>query len=160
MERHVPGLRKLLYSIFKGNIHDMEDAEQEILLGIFLKLEKFGFRSSFKTFLFSFARNKSIDLLRKKKREQNKVRAVRSIDRAQTGLDPEEIAASNMLKEQLDRAILDLGEEERSLIMMRETAGFSIEECARVFKIPEGTVKSRLHAIRLKLFQKLKEESI
>jgi RNA polymerase sigma-70 factor, ECF subfamily len=157
-ERHMPAIRGLLYSIFRGNVEDMEDAEQEILLSLFAKLEKFKFKSSFRTFLFRFARNKAIDMLRKKRSEKGKTEMLKSVAAEMKASDPIENLIRDQHKELVARAIASLEEKDRSLIIMRETGLCSIEECARVFGIPEGTVKSRLHAIRKKLYGILKED--
>jgi RNA polymerase sigma-70 factor (ECF subfamily) len=156
--RHVPAIRGLLYSIFKGNLEDVEDAEQEILLSLFTNLGKFRFRSSFRTFLFRFARNKAIDMLRRTKREKIKIEALQSLHENEVEQDPIGGMIDNQNKKLLFRALGSLPEDQRSLIVMKETGQCSVEDCARVFGIPVGTVKSRLHSIRRKLYLIIKEE--
>lgn len=41
-------------------------------------------------------------------------------------------------------ALAELSEEHRVVFLMREVAGYSVDETARVLGIPSGTVKSRL----------------
>ena len=52
VERHRPMIRRLLYTLFDGQREEMEDAEQEIILCLFQRLEDFRFRSSFRTYLY------------------------------------------------------------------------------------------------------------
>ncbi len=153
----MPAIRGLLYSIFRGSIEDMEDAEQEILFALYANIGKYRFESSFRTFLFRFARNKAIDLLRGKKREKKKEREVRSSFSNEAGEDPDTRMIETQKKELLLAALCRLDESERSLIVMKEQGGCSVEELARVFGIPAGTVKSRLHGIRKKLYLMVKE---
>jgi RNA polymerase sigma-70 factor (ECF subfamily) len=159
VERHVPAIRGLLYSILKGRTEDMEDAEQEILFALYRNLAKFRFESSFRSFLFRFARNKAIDLLRGNRREKKKAEAVKSAFSPEPETDTTEGLIANERIGQLTKALGRLDEQERSLVIMKEQGGCSIEELARVFGIPEGTVKSRLYNIRKKLFLAMKEES-
>jgi RNA polymerase sigma factor (sigma-70 family) len=49
------------------------------------------------------------------------------------------------------RAFASLPEEQRTLLLMKEVEGFSVEEIAAVMSLPEGTVKSRLHRGRARL---------
>lgn len=38
IQRHLSTIRRLLFTLFRGNRMDMEDAEQEVLLGLFQNL--------------------------------------------------------------------------------------------------------------------------
>ena len=48
-------------------------------------------------------------------------------------------------------ALSKLGEEERSILIMKDVEGMTIKEIAKVMRIPGGTIKSRLHRIRDKM---------
>lgn len=148
--KHLKGLRRLLFTIFNGNIHDMEDAEQDILLKLYLKLHTFRFQSSFKTYLYSFVRNSAIDILRKKKREPISIDFQNSEGFAITK-NPEEEVLKNERRSELMNALSLLQEDERSLLMMKDVEGMSIKEIGEIMDLPVGTVKSRLHRIRDKV---------
>ena len=49
------------------------------------------------------------------------------------------------------RAIQELDEDQRSLVVLRDVEGLSYEEIMDITELPEGTVKSRLHRAREKL---------
>ena len=51
-------------------------------------------------------------------------------------------------KRLLREAIMKLSEKDRTLIVLRDVRGLSYEELARVLRMPEGTVKSRLSRAR------------
>ena len=74
VERHIGSLRKFLFTLFRGCREDIEDAEQEILMSLFMGLTNFKFRSSFKTYFYRLSKNRAIDILRKKKSLCPKIR--------------------------------------------------------------------------------------
>ncbi|MBN1412714.1 MAG: RNA polymerase sigma factor [Spirochaetales bacterium] len=155
--RHLTGLRRLLYGILNGNREDMEDAEQEILTGLFLDLGKFRFQSSFKTYLYRYARNKACDIIRKKKREERKIL---QFGRSKAPKHTEEPLERILKQEEgnaMKKALFSLPEEERSLLIMKDVEKLSIEKIASIMNIAEGTVKSRLHRTREKIVNFLKE---
>ena len=59
------------------------------------------------------------------------------------------------LEEALHRAIGELPEERRIVVVLRDVEGLAYEEIAEVLELPVGTVRSRLHRARLDLKEKL-----
>jgi len=55
------------------------------------------------------------------------------------------------LLNQLEIALKQLNEDDRSLIILYEVEGYSINEIHQITAIPEGTIKSRLYRARLRL---------
>jgi len=49
------------------------------------------------------------------------------------------------------QALEQLPENLRTLLWLREVEGYSYDELARILKIPDGTVRSRLHSARQQL---------
>jgi RNA polymerase sigma-70 factor (ECF subfamily) len=154
MERHLKNLRRLLYALFCGNREDMEDAEQEILLGLYQNLHRFKGASSFKTYLFRFARNKAVDLIRKRERERRIVRRVASQSAASPPDPVKQVLDTESRREILD-LLFSIPERERSLILLKDVEGLAIKEIAKIMKAPEGTIKSRLHRTRARLAEQL-----
>ena len=58
----------------------------------------------------------------------------------------------------IERAVADLSDGFRSVFVLREIEGLSIEETAEVLAIPPATVKTRLHRARAKLQEALAPE--
>jgi RNA polymerase sigma-70 factor, ECF subfamily len=154
---YLSGLRRLLYGILNGNREDMEDAEQEILAGLFLDLGKFRFRSTFRTFLYRYARNKACDLLRKKAGEKRKVLNLAREEATRTGENPEEDCLQKEAVRDLRTALGRLTEAQRSLIVMKDLERLPIDQIAKIMNLAEGTIKSRLHRAREKLLRIMKE---
>lgn len=62
--------RKLIFNYLKRQLNDMHLAEeltQDVFLDFIEALRDFNFKSSLKTYIFAIARNKAIDVMRKKK---------------------------------------------------------------------------------------------
>ncbi len=159
MQAHLPWLRRLLFAVFHGVREDMEDAEQEILIGIHNDIGRFRFESSFKTFFYRYARNKAVDLLRKTVRRKRREAALMRVDQAggDGGGSPEEEFLRRERRANLANRLLELAAEEREILLMKDVEGFSIEEIAAVTGRKEGTIKSILHRTREKLFRMLEE---
>jgi RNA polymerase sigma-70 factor (ECF subfamily) len=62
--------------------------------------------------------------------------------------DPERATARRQIRKILERAIDDLPEAFRTVLVMRDVEEISTEETARILEIREGTVKTRLHRAR------------
>jgi RNA polymerase sigma-70 factor (ECF subfamily) len=153
LERHLPMIRRLLFTLLGGQREEMEDAEQEIMLSLFQGLREFQFRSSFRTYFYRLARNRGIDHLRRKRSRE------RTLARAKAGLwnlepaGPEQQVLRQEEAESLLSFFRTLPAGDRELILMKDVDGFSIVEIAEVLGIPPGTVKSRLHRARAKLIE-------
>jgi RNA polymerase sigma-70 factor (ECF subfamily) len=153
-------VRRLLAALLNGSAEDMADAEQEILAGLWVGLDRFRFASSFSTFLYRFCRNKAIDLLRRESRHRRRARAAAAA--ALTG--PVAHPADGLEREDRCREVAEalgrLGLEARLLVVMKDVEGMSIQDIAASLGLREGTVKSRLHRSREKLALFLEEGAL
>jgi RNA polymerase sigma-70 factor (ECF subfamily) len=134
----------------------MEDVEQDVLLALIDSLPRFRFDSAFKTYLYRLCRNKAIDFLRKKRRERALLDRLAS--QASPPPDPEEEAVVRRSHQRALSELLSLPEPERSLILLKDVQGLTVDEVSFIMGIPRGTVKSRLHRTRAKVVRRLKGE--
>jgi len=150
LERYQERIRNLIYSIF----HDqqvVDDLSQEVFIKAYEALPQFRFQSSFYTWLYRIAVNKSRDELRKRK--------VRRWFSLQTMLDSgDKELGSKILVEQHDNelqllaaGLKTLPEKYRIAIILKDVDGLSYEEIAEVMECEIGTVKSRLSRARAML---------
>lgn len=142
-----------------GDPHEAQDVVQEAFVQAFLKLEGFGQRSAFYTWLYRIAFNVVASKRRRRK-------GIASIDQARelAGDDPPSPAPGPAARlEQEERcqqvrcALAALGEEHREVIVLREIEGCCYETIAEILSLPVGTVRSRLHRARLQLRELLAE---
>ena len=68
---------------------------------------------------------------------------------------PDQTLERGELEEALHRAIAELPEERRIVVVLRDVEGLHYEEIAEILALPVGTVRSRLHRARLDLKDKL-----
>ena len=137
----------MLFTLFNGNREDMEDAEQEVLMTLYQSLPRYRGASSFKTYFYRLCRNRSIDILRKKTRQRRVIVRFASGE-IQKEEDPEEQVLDSERRSDVLKALLELDESSRLLLMLKDAEGLPIKEIGRIMNLPEGTVKSRLHRTR------------
>jgi RNA polymerase sigma-70 factor (ECF subfamily) len=153
VERHLPTIRRLLYTLLGGQREEMEDAEQEIILSLFQGLKDFRFRSSFRTYLYRLARNRGIDFLRRKRSRERALARVKREFQPAAPAGPEQQVLHREEIETLLGVFQKLPARDRELILMKDVNGFLIGEIAEILGVPPGTVKSRLHRAREKLLR-------
>lgn len=160
VERHLPRVRRLLAALFNGSAEDMADAEQEILVGLWVGLGRFRFASSFRTYLYRFCRNKAIDLLRREGRHRRRLEAARGAAATAAPADPRDGLEREERRVRVGRALATLAADERMLVVMKDVEEMSIEDISAAMSLPAGTVKSRLHRVREKLARRLGEGAV
>ena len=160
VNRYSGSIRRIIFAVIRGPEEDLEDVEQEILLALYKNLSRFSSRSNFKTYLFRMCRNKAIDFIRRRKRRFNMEKSLIKHHKTFNQDTPESLYALQSKKEDIMKIIFELGEKERSLIIMKDVENLSIAEIAKVFHRPSGTIKSRLHRAHLKAAEKMIERGI
>src|SRR5215813_13581954 len=104
--------------------------------------------------LFRVARNRIIDLFRKKRPERLREAAARGEGGAAAGLDdllpspdagPEAQYARSVLLEELAAAVAELPKEQREVFVAHELEGRSFKELARASGVSGNTLLSRKH---------------
>lgn len=160
-EKYHHDLFRFLYYLVK-NKEVAEDLIQEVYIRVLRSYDKFEGKSSLKTWLFSIARNVSIDYFRKQQSLKNKIfnqTDWRSLQINDNQPLPDEIAIQNeeirTLYKCLDACTLD----QRTVIIARFIQDLSIAETAKVLGWSESKVKTTQHrAIKVlrKNMEKLK----
>jgi len=162
----VSAYQNKVYGIAYGVIHNREDAldiAQEAFIKAFNKLRSFRGSSSFYTWLYRITVNLAIDYARKKRHMVSVDYGDRLLEetrhegtaRAARNSNPLETLKREELNETIMRAIMELPEEQRATVVLRELEDLSYAEIASVLGCSIGTVMSRLHYGRKKLRDKL-----
>jgi RNA polymerase sigma-70 factor (ECF subfamily) len=138
---------------------EAEDVVQEAFVQAYVKLQTFKFNSQFYTWLYRIAVNVSISHRRRRKVElsveQN--RDATGDEPLDTFTSPSEPLERAERKVKLQRAMAQLTEEHRTIIVLRHMEEFSYEEIANILEISVGTVRSRLHRARAQLLTHLRK---
>ena len=141
-----------------GNVEDALDLSQEAFLNAWRGLKFFKGDSAFSTWVYRLASNVCLDFLRAKKRRQEIVDPVHSLDDqdappppADEGLRPDAQLERKERSNSLHRALGNLPDHHRQILVMRELSGLSYQEISDVLRLDLGTVKSRLTRARTAL---------
>jgi RNA polymerase sigma-70 factor (ECF subfamily) len=141
-----------------GNAEDAKDVVQEAFVQAFLKLASFQHASAFYTWLYRIAFNVAATHRRQRRAmwaaEQARQRDGSPPSAAQS---PSRRIEQEECRRQVRRAIGRLGEEHRTVLVLREIDGCCYETIAEILEVPIGTVRSRLHRARLQLREELRE---
>lgn len=134
-----------------GSPEDAADAAQEAFLSAWRALPSFRREAEFSTWLYRLTANASIDLLRRVKRQRLELRLddeALGLTALEAGPGPQEAAERQEVRRAVDRALAQLGDSHRQVLVLRELQQLSYEEIARTLDLDLGTVKSRISRAR------------
>lgn len=146
-----------------GDRSEAEDVAQEVFITVFKSIDGFRGDSKLSTWLYRVATNhcknriKYLDRrARGKKKELDELSEHGALESASMGTSaqvarPDQQAEANQIELIVRAAIMELDEDQRVLVILRDVENMSYEEIQQETGLPEGTVKSRLHRARLAL---------
>src|SRR4051794_36126816 len=155
-----------LYRIARAILHndaEAEDVMQDAYVRAYTHLGQFAARSPFSSWLTRIAVNEALARRRSSKRQQE-VDATEfdgeiSMQNLYKSPDPEQNASGAQLRNFLEQAVLDLPEQYRTVIMLRDIEELSTAETADALDLTVENVKIRLHRghgmIRNWLFERI-----
>ncbi|MHB0913903.1 MAG: sigma-70 family RNA polymerase sigma factor [Armatimonadota bacterium] len=146
-----------------GNYDDASDIATDAFVRVFQAIDSFRGDSNFTTWLYRIVTNLYLDHRKKVRAHPNvpldeyieleESAVARQIeDDAPGPLDLVEAAEKTKI---LQRAIDELPDYQRAMVILFHNQGQSYEEIAEIMDLPIGTVKSRLNRARLALKEKL-----
>lgn len=148
VKRYLKGVYNFVYRMI-GDTSDAEDIAQETFIKVWKNIKKYNPEKSFKTWLFSIARNTVIDYLRKRKNlpfsnfedtEGNNFLTENLTDPEPL---PDELLARAENKEFLDNALKQLSIIYKEVLILHYQEHLTFEEIGQVLKKPSNTVKSQ-----------------
>lgn len=157
VKRHCQALMRYLKRV--AGDQAAEELHQQTWMSVLDHVEKFDPASSgggFKAWLFRIATNKANDFWRSRGREKSAKEGLRLV------ADEEAPAAEHRLEgseqeEKLRRAIAQLPESQRQVLMLRYYSDLKFVEIARILGCPLNTALGRAHKALLKLKQMMGE---
>jgi RNA polymerase sigma-70 factor (ECF subfamily) len=151
-----------------GHREDAEEVAQETLLKVFENGEQLREPEKIRSWVFRIAKNACLMKRRKstfaparelsldefmpsKQGDGDRVR----MEIADWSALPEGKALQSEMRELLEKAIRELPEAYRSVILLRDIEELSTQETAQILEVSTDVVKTRLHRARLAIRQKL-----
>jgi RNA polymerase sigma-70 factor, ECF subfamily len=166
VERHSAAIFTLAKKLL-SDTDEAEDATQETFIRAYNRLETFGGRSAFATWLYRIGINICHDHLRRRLRRQQiqerymEIRGIhinRSWPNECHSLDPEHAVLALEKFQTVSRALAQLSISYRTTLLLHDIEGLTISKVATLTKVPLSTAKSRLRRARLTLVTLLKEK--
>jgi len=159
VQRYQRQVYNLAYRML-GNAEDAGDLVQETFLRAYGALASFRQDASFLTWLYKIASNLCIDQLRSRKAKGALSLDVELEEGREPAADtrvcgPEATAVRGAVQDVVQRAILNLPERYRLVVVMRHLQDMSVDEIARALDMPTGTVKTHLFRAREMLRERL-----
>lgn len=140
---------------------EAEDVVQETFVRAYEKLGEFDPAYRFYTWLFTIARNRCLNILRRRKvwamlsfQDPDRAPVVASNEIADRGIEASELGAA------LNDCRSRLPDEQRACFDLRHAEAFSYREIATTLSVPEGTVMSRLARAREKMRECLESKGV
>jgi RNA polymerase sigma-70 factor, ECF subfamily len=143
--------------LFRGALADVDDLAQETFLRVHRALPRFEPREPAhrERWIKTIAARVAIDHLRRKRPSTESFdERVHRLD----GASADELARFRQLGAHVEAVLAEMGDEHRSVLVLRQLHGLDYQEIADALQIDLGTVKSRLHRARAKLHQLTVEE--
>jgi len=146
VQRYQKPVIKMIANLINDR-HICEDIAQEVFLAAYKKLPSFDpARSSFSTWLFTIAKNKSINAMKKRK-----TISVSSPPKNPDFSEPADSLIRNELFVKLDQALTSLNPKHRRALVMAEFENLPYEQIAQIEGVRIGTIKSRINRAKHKL---------
>lgn len=136
------------------NAADAEDLVQETYLKAYKNFDKFEPGTNLKAWLFRIMKNTFINNYRKQQLvpPQSDFAAIEESFESQVAEEatrkirnPEDELLEDVLDEDVQRAMDELPEDYRMVVVLADLEGFSYKEVSEILEIPLGTVMSRLY---------------
>jgi len=132
--------------------NDAEDLVQDTIVKAYRFFNSYEKGTNAKAWLFRILKNSYINNYRKKSKQPHQVdydevsqfyETIRSEQSETTDL--EDLMYREMLDDDVTRALTELPEDFRTVVMLCDMEGFTYEEIANMLDVPIGTIRSRLH---------------
>jgi RNA polymerase sigma-70 factor, ECF subfamily len=141
-----------LYRVARAILRDdgeAEDVMQDAYVRAYQHLHQFAARAPFSAWLTSIAVHEALGRLRLRKQtsqlDDTEQQGECSMNLVETSPNPEQSASRAELGQLLEEALLDLPEQFRIVVMLRDVEELSTSETAAALDLTEHNVKIRLH---------------
>ncbi|MEM7105997.1 MAG: sigma-70 family RNA polymerase sigma factor [Bacteroidota bacterium] len=148
---------------FVPNLHDAEDLVQEVFIEVFRSINKFKAGSKLSTWVYRIAVNKSLELIRSRKRAKRNpfFKSLIGLEDYQDTIGSETFYHPGFELENQERAkvlynaIDSLAENQRTAFTLHKMEGLSYQEISGIMEVSLSSVESLIFRARRNLKKKL-----
>jgi len=137
------------------NPDDARDVSQTVFLKVYEHLADYDPTYRFYSWIYRIAVNESINTLSRRRRHEPIVG-----DEVDVSIGPEGNVHGQQVGRGIERALMTLKPDFRSVIVLRHFLECSYQDMAEILSLPEKTVKSRLFAARQLLAEALRKDGV
>jgi len=144
---------------------DVEDIAQQVFLKAYFSIKRFDQRAAFSTWLYKITVNECWDLLRKRKVRPLMYEADLNEEQAHAYQSQEDkrdyapdISEQLEAREQLEQWLDCLDEKDRTMLVLKEVQGFTVDEIAGIMDLNGNTVKVRLFRARRRVAERIRRK--
>ncbi len=157
VERYQSKVFSIIHGIVRQR-NDVEDIAQQVFSKVYFSIRNFDFRSSLITWIYKITVNECFDYLRKKKVRKLVYESdlsedeARRVENTEPAVNRQAPVDQNLARrDYVVKLLMRVSEEERTLLMLKEVEGRSVEELAMMTGMNENTIKVKLFRARQKL---------
>jgi RNA polymerase sigma-70 factor (ECF subfamily) len=159
VERYQAKVFSIIYGILR-NRNDAEDIAQQVFAKAYFAIASFDSRSSLLTWIYRITVNECYDYLRKRRARRVvyesdfSAEEAQCLEAAESAVDPGAPVERQLVERDLVVKLLSkLPEQARTLMLLREVEGHSLEELATMTGLNQNTIKVQLFRTRQKLLK-------
>ncbi len=146
---------RVAYGVLR-NAAEAEDVAQEALLKAYRNFRRLREPARFRGWLVRIAFRMALDRWRSVKRRKKRETGQELPEQRAAVRTVEELVVSSEFRARLERAMEELPEKFRLVLLLAAIEGYTLEEVSGMLGIPMGTVKSRMFFARKQLAEKLR----
>jgi RNA polymerase sigma-70 factor (ECF subfamily) len=157
VERYQSKVYSIIYGILR-NHNDAEDIAQQVFSKVYFSISSFDFRSSLLTWIYKITVNECYDYLRKKRVRKLVYESdfteedAQRMEASEPAVDQRAPVDSVLAQRDLVMKLLSkISPADRSLLLLKEVEGHSVEELSAMTGMNENTIKVKLFRARQKL---------
>jgi RNA polymerase sigma-70 factor (ECF subfamily) len=156
----VDNFSKQVFHICYAIVHNQDDADdltQEIFVEIFRSISHFRSDARLSTWIYRIAVNKSLNFLRKRKRQHwiQSLGDLLSLQQTEDEKSPENLSDNELRSIRIHQAINSLPENQRSAFLLHKLEDLSQAEIAEIIGTTVKGVESLIHRAKINLQKKI-----
>jgi RNA polymerase sigma-70 factor (ECF subfamily) len=143
---------------YLGKRDEARDLTQQVFIKVYRNLARLKDRERFSAWLYQIAANLCRDLIKQKRRHRayslENLQESGALDDAahpgltllpEAALHPDRVVSRNELRDILEKALQEIPEEQRVVVIMKEYQGLKFTEIAEALGVSVNTIKSRMY---------------
>jgi len=143
---------------YLGKRDEARDLAQQVFIKVYRNLARLKDRERFSSWIYQIAANLCRDLIKQSRRRQSysleSLQESGALDEmahpgltlhADAALHPDKIVSRNELRDILEKALQEIPEEQRIVVVMKEYQGLKFNEIAEALGVSINTIKSRMY---------------